>query len=49
MHTCECGHQPADHYGDTGACEHVAKTLFGDLAPDCHCPRYSRDDYQEDV
>jgi hypothetical protein len=50
MHTCECGHEPSSHYGDTGACEHITDSPSGEFSYyDCHCPRYSRDDYDDDV
>jgi hypothetical protein len=34
MNFCECGHEPADHYREDGACEY-----FDDQFP-CSCPRY---------
>ena len=34
MNFCECGHEPADHYADSGACER----FDGDFP--CSCPRY---------
>ena len=39
-HACECGHEPSEHYGDTGGCEHLdADERF------CNCPLYT---YQGD-
>lgn len=35
-HACTCGHQPADHYGDTGACE----ALDDGRDFPCKCPHY---------
>ena len=36
-HTCECGHRPSEHYGDTGPCEF---DVFNDGFDPCNCPRY---------
>ncbi len=38
MHACECGHQPAEHYAETGHCEADEQTLWG--VETCKCPRY---------
>lgn len=35
-HACECGHGPAEHYGETGGCEAYEE---GTDWP-CKCPRY---------
>lgn len=35
-HACECGHQPSDHYLDTGQCEY----MHPDDDFPCTCNRY---------
>lgn len=38
MNVCDCGHPPRDHYADTGHCEHIDTTLWGEQQ--CKCPFY---------
>jgi hypothetical protein len=35
---CECGHNPNDHYAETGHCEHFDRGLWGD--EQCKCAFY---------
>lgn len=40
-HYCECDHLPSYHYGDTGHCEAVDVSLWGDSP--CLCNSYQKD------
>ena len=41
-HFCHCSHLPRDHYADSGHCEGVDQTLWGDDTV-CTCPLYEKD------
>lgn len=38
-HACECGHEPGQHYGETGHCEAEIELKTWESAP-CNCPKY---------
>ncbi|HUU96792.1 MAG TPA: hypothetical protein VM487_13725 [Phycisphaerae bacterium] len=40
-HFCHCSHLPRDHYADTGHCEAIETTLWGEER--CTCPAYEHD------
>ena len=40
-HFCHCSHLPRDHYADTGHCEAIEPTLWGEER--CTCPAYEHD------